>query len=634
MNKLKIILILSIVFMLGGAIIGNISHTAGGDIKLKDVSFVTEDGAELRGILYIPESASEENQLPAVVASHGYNNTAELQAINAIELARRDMVVIAIDNYGHGLSTFPDENINDGIADDLGTYSALQYLGTLPYVDTERVGMVGHSMGGSAIQNGALRAYQNHEEDASIVVPKAVLPTAQAFVVDEEVTESVLTEYPVNLGSVYGQYDEWAEGMWGVKKGSEINTSPIATAVFGFETPDFNTYYSYGNNNELDQESAMTASETGDLRVIYSPPVNHPAIHFSKTASGHITDFFDMTLLNGETEVAATDQVWLWKEIGTGIGLIGFFLFIPSLGLLLLSLPFFRTIVRKEPDPISVINSGKDRLIYTIFFLLALLPTPFIYVWTIGYPIDIKAMGRTVPTVFPANDILPMPIMNGLVLFNVLAAIVALLFFVVVYFTIAKKQNLASGGLGIRLPLREILKAFLLAVVVFASAYAFLALVHFVFLTDFRFYVLSVKTLTPEKFWMLIKYIPFFAVFFITSSLTLNLTTRVKGASEWKNIILILIASCGSLVALSALDYIALYTTGIKMFETVPYPAGTTSALAGVLLWGLLFILPVAAIYARIFFRKTGSIWVGGFINSFVVTFFALSNTVVAAGIL
>ncbi|WP_194165513.1 alpha/beta hydrolase [Oceanobacillus sp. CFH 90083] len=630
----KFILILAILLMVGGSIIGKIAHTDGGDINVKDISFVTEDGAELRGILYIPKSASEENKLPAIVASHGYNNTAELQAINAIELARRGTVVIAIDNYGHGLSTFPDENINDGIAADLGTYSALQYLGTLPYVDVDRVGMVGHSMGGSAIQNGALRAYQNHAEDPSIVVPTAVLPTAQAFSVNEEATESILSAYPVNLGTVYGQYDEWAEGMWGVKKGSDINTSPVAAAALGFETPDFDTYYSYGENIEIDREGAVAAAETGEFRVMYSPAINHPAIHFSKNAASSIIDFFDITLLNGESERASTDQIWLWKEIGTGIGLIGFFLFIPSLGLLLLSLPFFRTIVQKEPESISVINNGKDRFIYMIFFVLALLPSPFLYVWTTGYPIDIKAMGRTVPTVFPANEIFPMPIMNGLVLFNVLSALVILLFFVVVYFTIAKRQSLGSSGLGIRLPFNEILKALLLAVVVFGSAYAFLVLAHFLFLSDFRFYVFSVKALTPEKFWILIKYIPFFAVFFITSSLTLNLTTRIKGASEWKNIILILIASSGSLFILFALDYIALYTTGIKMFETIPYPEGTTSALAGVLLWGLLFILPIAAIYARIFFRKTGSIWVGGFINSFVVTFFAMSNTVIAAGIL
>jgi hypothetical protein len=47
-----------------------------------------------------------------------------------------------------------------------------------------------------------------------------------------------------------------------------------------------------------------------------------------------------------------------------------------------------------------------------------------------------------------------------------------------------------------------------------------------------------------------------------------------------------------------------------------------------------LFILPLAAISARIFFRKTGSIWLGGFVNSLIITLFAISNTVISAGLI
>lgn len=70
------------------------------------------------------------------------------------------------------------------------------------------------------------------------------------------------------------------------------------------------------------------------------------------------------------------------------------------------------------------------------------------------------------------------------------------------------------------------------------------------------------------------------------------------------------------------------------MFPYVPYPPSpkTTSALAGVLLWNLLFFLPLAAVAARLFFKKTGTIWLGAFIISLMATLFAVSNTVISAG--
>ena len=70
------------------------------------------------------------------------------------------------------------------------------------------------------------------------------------------------------------------------------------------------------------------------------------------------------------------------------------------------------------------------------------------------------------------------------------------------------------------------------------------------------------------------------------------------------------------------------------MFLTTPWPAEQTSALAGVLAWGLLFILPIAGIMARFFYKRSGNIWVGGFINTFAVTLFALSNTAVGIGMI
>ena len=47
-------------------------------------------------------------------------------------------------------------------------------------------------------------------------------------------------------------------------------------------------------------------------------------------------------------------------------------------------------------------------------------------------------------------------------------------------------------------------------------------------------------------------------------------------------------------------------------------------------LWGLLLVLPLAAIIARRLYKKTGNFWLAGFINTFLVTLFAVSNTAIS----
>jgi len=630
-RKTQIVLWTSICLILLGALMGSIFHTGGGAVDVRDILIITEDGAELHALLYVPKQASSANPLPAVVAAHGYNNTAEVQGINSIELSRRGYVVIAPDEYGHGGSSFATEN--DGIVLDMGVYAAMQYLGTLPYVDSGQVGLVGHSMGGSTIQYAAKRAWDNRADGQDVVAPVAILPTAQSFITDAD-GNSLLESYPVNMGVVYGQYDEWAEGMWGVKKGSEINTTAKAQAIIGVDLPQYGTYYDYQSAEAVDRGGAVAAAQEGNLRVMFQPSVVHPVVHFSFEAAEGIVDFFDITLRGGNATIAPDSQIWFWKDVFTGLSLIGFFLFIASFGLMLLEMPYFSTIVRPQPLAPSNPVQPKSKLIYLVIFILCLLPAPLLYNWAIGYPIDIKSMGRTVDIVFPANAVFPMPVMNGLTVFNLCTAVISLLIFCVVYNLYMKRNGVTAENIGVRLPGKEIVKALLLAVTAFVAGYGLLVLCDFFFKTDLRFWVFSAKTLTAPKILMLLTYLPVFAVTFLVSSLTLNSFTRLRNAKEWVNVLLMILASCGGLAVLCAVDYISLFATGVKLFPYIPFTDGVTSALAGVLLWNLLFILPISAVLSRVFFKKSGSIWVGGFMNAFVVTFFAMSNTVVSAGVL
>ncbi len=632
LKKYVVLVCIAIALVLIGSFFANLVQTDFCKVKITETTFVTEDGARLHALLLVPDSATVEKPAPAVVSAHGYNNTLEVQDINWVELSRRGYIVMAIDDYDHGLSSFPDKRINKGIANDMGAYAALQYLGTLPYVDKKNIGMVGHSMGGSTIQFAVVRAYKNRETNPCVVVPKAVLPTSQSFLVVKD--QLLYAQYPVTAGVVFGKYDEWADNMWQVPKGSLVNTSKKATVAMGFPNPEFGAFYLYGDPKKLTREEAIATADQGKpLRIMYSPDIEHPKMHFSKQAEGFILDFFSVTLKGGKEPIPVTDQVWPWKQFFNGLALVGFFLFVVPFTFLMLEIPYFKTIVRPEPASPTVLGPGNSKIFYWIIFIICMLPTPLLWNWAVGYPIGIKSMNRYVPTVFPLGNYFQLPAVNGLVLLLLIVGAILLAIFILTYLFYIKKGGATFNDLGVKVSGSGFWKSVLLAIIVFVATYMLLVIAWYFFKGDARFWVFSIKTLNPIKWWIFLKYVPFFLFFFLVNILLLNSFTRIRGAGEATNIILMIIANVAALAVLSFLDYYWLFTTGVKLWPDVPFPPKMTSALAGILLWNLLFILPLAAVSARLFFRKTGSIWLGGFINALVITLFAISNTVSAAGI-
>ena len=67
-----------------------------------ETGVITTDLGDISYKLYIPETASLDNKAPAVLLLHGYQNDHETSDAYGIELTRRGVVTLAIDEYGHG----------------------------------------------------------------------------------------------------------------------------------------------------------------------------------------------------------------------------------------------------------------------------------------------------------------------------------------------------------------------------------------------------------------------------------------------------------------------------------------------------------------------------------------------------
>lgn len=86
--------------MLLASIVSAVVKTDGGNTLIREVKISTRGGT-LSGVLYIPKDALENDGFgnytsprPAVILSHGYLNSNQMQDPNAIELSRRGFVVL------------------------------------------------------------------------------------------------------------------------------------------------------------------------------------------------------------------------------------------------------------------------------------------------------------------------------------------------------------------------------------------------------------------------------------------------------------------------------------------------------------------------------------------------------------
>ncbi len=81
-------------------------ESAFGKVSVKQVRIpiTTNNGIStyITAKLYIPEGVNASNPAPAVLCMHGYQNDKDTSAAFAVELARRKIVALSIDEFGHG----------------------------------------------------------------------------------------------------------------------------------------------------------------------------------------------------------------------------------------------------------------------------------------------------------------------------------------------------------------------------------------------------------------------------------------------------------------------------------------------------------------------------------------------------
>ena len=554
------LILAGMVIVLAGAVLAHTVRTAGGT-AITDVRFPGTNGTVMSALLYVPINATPATPAPGILAVHGYINSRETQDGFAIEFARRGYVVLSIDQTGHGYSR------GAAFSNGFGGPDGLRYLRSLPMVDASQIGLEGHSMGGWAVLAAAAAmpgAYSSMVLEGS----STGAPFAQ------EGSES----WPRNLAVVFSRFDEFSNLMWGVDRAQDVSASKKLQKAFGAAAP-------------VVPGRLYGSIAGGTARKLYQPTTTHPGDHISTAAIGDAVGWFAATL-DGGTPRPENDQIWYWKEAGTGIGLVGFIMIMLGTFDALVRLPLFAAI-RGEAIPAA---DQRDRHWWQAFAVNTTLPA------LLFFPTFIAAA-----FVLPASRWLPQAVTTQTTLWAVVGAVVTLL--------IGRFMRCPSP-ITDRQP--DWLKSILLAGATVAAGYAVLWLVDQLFLTDFRLWVVAVKLPNVHQWAIAMIYVvPITFAFLVTAKVLTGSTVRTDPAGL-QYIASILTLTSGFLVMLGVI-YGLFFLSGslVTAFD----PLSTVIALQFVP------VLAAVAIIATFTWRRTGSYHVGGLVSGLLVTLYVVAGT-------
>ena len=547
------------IIILAGALLAHFIQTSGG-VTIRDLRFNGSNGQVLSGLLYLPPGVSAENKAPAILAVHGYINSRETQSGFAIEYARRGYVVLALDQSGHGYSDAP------AFANGFGGPGGLAYLRSLDFVDVDNIGLEGHSMGGWTILAAAAAMPDGYK---SMVLEGS--STGAPFAADGTTT------WPRNLAVVFSKYDEFSQLMWSVDRAQDAPSSPKLQAVFG-TTETIVPGQLYGD------------IASGTARLLQQPNTTHPGDHLSPEAIGYSVDWFAQTL-EGAQPIASADQIWLWKEIGTLIALIGFVVVILGSFDMLLAAPAFAGLRQAPAATAHVRRSGKWWLAFALSAAIPVLSYYLFFAWG--------------AQLLPASAWLPQTITSQIAFWAVLNGVIVFLIGLVL-------RGDKVDGRG------SIWSSLLIALATVGIGYLFVLAADFLFKIDFRFWVVALKPMSLVQAKIALVYLIPFTVFFVLALRGLHTGLSVAGDSR-----LVQYASNIGALALGFLGFLVLQYGNLLVsghLFSINEPLNTVIAIQ------FLPLMAIIAVISTFAWRRTGSYLPGAFINALFVTWYIVAG--------
>lgn len=590
------------------------------DVNQVRIPITTNNGINtyVTAKLYIPKGANSGNPAPAVLLLHGYQNDKDTNTAFAMELARRNIVALSMDQFGHGenpigmrnrgydssksgparfrmfmsFSSLNQDGVDGIIDSSMGGTQVFRWLQSQDYVLKDKVGVTGHSMG---TWSAYTIAYENPDHAAIVIQCGEV----EGPVYDEK--GNVIYHNVLILQAKYDEFDYFRDYELTTK---DLNKSELRYNVFAGQDKPIEWNKTYGSF--LDGTAR---------RMEYLNTVHRGVTHSSRGISVAM-DWF-VTALGAETNLDPSDLVYLGREILTGLALLSAIISLLPLCSILLSMKFFSPVAQPFPDRYTAPKKSWWKTAVTNILLSALL-----------YPF-LTQLGHGL---FPYPDGIFKTLMaGGLILWLDFLFMIAFFMFRRWYRRgEGKRLGVTMYDMGISfdrdktvIDRKIIIKTALMAIIMFGYLYVITWASYSALNTDLRFIWPFLRPFAAGRFWQFLLYLPFFFVFFLfNGGIRLFGQMRLKEYESpaktqtiwWaKNVFVML----GGLVVVALFEYVPFllgFGTGWALVGLSIFDGPFMSAL--VLIFPQFLVLFFVATY---FYRKTGKVYLGSLITAMIV---------------
>jgi len=577
MNKQKRLLTIALILIIAGSVLAGWINAGAGKTTVKDVRYVDHDGVVIFARLYIPDGVDSSNPAPGVLVIHGGDASNEIMSNIALELARAGFVTLNMDQPGAGQSDYGSDSRG-------APANALQYLRSLDIVDEDNVGLLGHSMGGSA----ACGAITQYPDDYQAI-----------FFLDTNCRGEIdIRNQFVN----WGLFEEHPSFFMQVTFNDQVTEAPMLYSMFKTDEP-ITPEVTYGS---VEDGTAYRLGLTHDthLTVDDSPAVISNAVYW-----------FNLTL-KGE-DAGPSGLIYGWKTLGTFAAFVGMMLLVFPVGSMLLETSYFKSLT----DPVPAFKGFKGSGWWIAAIVTAVLvPLTYVYAWD-----NSNNWGF-----LDNRPLWPQGQTNHYYLgWAVVLGAITLILIVANHFLVTRKQGAKAHSYGLvgeggGIEWSKIGKSFLLAILIFVPAYLLLSFTMTFCKVDWRLNFLSIRALSPVRVQVFLAYlIPFLAYYLVIGVMVHGFLRINKGeASSTKETLANVAIMMGGLLVWMIVWYISLYSTGQGFIGT-----GTTNY--GIRALPLMVVLPFVATMSTYFFRKTGRVYVGAFLAGTFVTWYLAANSII-----
>ena len=600
-------LFICVFIILISSFIASTIQSSFGKVSVEVQKLQTDDGQTLVYDLYKPRVADSSNKVPFVVVVPGFQRSKEALSNIAIELSRRGLAVALIDPYAQGMSSSSTSRLA-ATTQGYGMFALVDYAyeGNFPFVDINKIGSTGHSMGGNAAIRGA--DYFGKEAIQSNTKSKLHSVYVSGYVLT--LRDSILKDSRSNMGISYALYDEGAfrnelQG-WDA---ANMQIAPESLRVV---------------NNILENDDQLKKIELGKyygnkdnntLRVIFNEELLHPFQPYNKEATANQISYFEK-VFGFPNAINPLNQIWQFKELFTLINMVVSLLMLVPLTRALLQISFFKGIIKPIPAPLPKQSKQGKLVFWSVFVISASIAClSFIPMVDIAKVLFVDASNREMTWFFPQR------MNNSVMLWAAFNGTIGIAIFLLSYHFFGRRHGSKTESWGLKVSKKELVKTLALGILVFTLFYLFLFLNYFLFHVDYRFWFMGVRIFQPEMLIILMMYFPLFFVFFFSNSLRVNGAMRFEGQQEWISRLIGGFANSLGLILIIIIQYVTYALSGTVFW--------TTNWLSVNLLFGIVPMMFILPYFNRIFFRMTGRVYLGPLITCLIFIMILSTNTVI-----